>query len=94
MADKADTDEFDRVRTQAAEALDRNDVRSMYVGLIHEDGGKEYYFANTVDEAELRKTAAAQLGMMTRVLAEKSASTIARITELAAEQAESLDLRS
>ena len=94
MSDEADTDEFDSVRTQAVEALDRDDVRSMYVGLIHEDGAKEYYFANTVDETELRQTAATQLGMMTRVLAEKSVSTVAKITDLAAEQAESIDLRS
>lgn len=94
MSDEGDTDEFDGLRAQAIEAIDRDDVRSMYVGLIHEDGTKEYYFGNTVDEAALRETAAEQLGMITCVLAEKSASTVSELAELAAEQAESMDLRS
>jgi hypothetical protein len=89
----ADAPEFERARDRAAEALRGDDVASMYVGLIREDGTTEYYFANAVDEAELRETAAAQLGVLTRVLAEQSASTVEEIAELAARRAASMDLR-
>jgi hypothetical protein len=85
--------EFERARERAVEALRDDDVASMYVGLIREDGTTEYYFANAVDEAELRETAAAQLGALTRVLAEQSASTVEEIAELAARRAESMDVR-
>jgi hypothetical protein len=85
-------DEFDELRARATEAIDGgDDVRSMYVGLVREDGAKEYYFGNTVDEEELRRTAASQLGMMLRVLADHSASTVEEVGELAVEQAESMD---
>lgn len=87
------TDEFDRMRAQAAEAIDREDIVSMYVGLIPADGSNEYYFGNTVEEAELRETAAIQLGMMTRVLAEKSAWTVEEVAQHAVERAESMDLQ-
>jgi hypothetical protein len=84
-------DEFDELRARATEAIDDDDVRSMYVGLVRDDGAKEYYFGNTVDEEELRRTAASQLGMMLRVLADQSASTVEEVGELAVEQAESMD---
>ncbi|WP_227356370.1 hypothetical protein [Haladaptatus salinisoli] len=93
MADDTDTDEFEEMRARAVEAMEGDDVRSMYVGLIREDGTKEYYFGNAVDEAELRETAADQLGVMTRVLAAQSASTVEEVAELAVERAESMDLR-
>lgn len=85
--------EFDELRSQASEALDGEGVRSMYVGLIHESGEKEYYFGNAVDESELREMAATQLGMMTRVLATQSASSVEDVAELAVQQAESMDLQ-
>lgn len=94
MTDDANTEEFDQLRVRATEAIDQDDVQSMYVGLIDENGTKEYYFGNTVDEAELRETAAEQLGMMVRVLAAKSASTVSELAELAVEQAEAMDVRS
>lgn len=93
MSNQSDTDEFEGLRAQATEALDRDDIESMYVGLIAEDGTKEYYFGNTVDEAALREVAAAQLGMLARVLAAKSASTVEEVAELAVEQAESMNLQ-
>jgi hypothetical protein len=84
-------DEFDELRARATQAIDDDDIRSMYVGLVRDDGAKEYYFGNTVDEEELRRTAASQLGMMLRVLADQSASTVEEVGELAVEQAESMD---
>lgn len=89
----AATADFDEVRSRAAAAVEGEDLASVYVGLVHEDGRKEYYFANAVDEAELRRTAAEQLGMLTRVLAEQSASSVPELVELAAEKAEGMDLR-
>lgn len=86
-------EEFDRVRERAKEAIDGEDVVSAYVGLIHETDQNEFYFGNTVDEAELRRTATRQLGMMTRVLADQSGASVEEIAELAAEQAEEMDLR-
>lgn len=87
------TDEFDRMRAQAADAIEAEDIASLYVGVIPEDGTNEYYFANTVEEAELREKAATQLGMMTRVLAEKSAWSVDEVAQHAIEEAESMNLQ-
>lgn len=84
---------FDEVREEAADAVREDDVRSAYTGLVHEDGRHEYYFANDTEEAsELRETAAVQLGMVVRVLAERSDSDIDEITDLAAQRAEEIRL--
>ncbi len=93
MADEATTDDFDQMRAEAIDAIEREDIVSMYVGLIPEDGSNEYYFGNTVDEAELREKAAIQLGMMTRVLADKSAWSVEEVAQHAVEQAESMNLQ-
>lgn len=93
MSDDEDAAEFERMRERAKEAIDGDDVVSVYVGLVRAGDQNEFYFGNDVDEAELRKTAARQLGMMTRVLAEQSESSVEEISELAARQAEEIDLR-
>ena len=87
-------EEFDRVRERAAEAIEGDDLGSVYVGLVGDDEAMEYYFGNTVDEEELREVAAAQLGMLTRVLADQSAATVDEVADLAAERAKSMNLRS
>ena len=87
-------EEFDRVRERAAEAIDDgDDLDSVYVGLVGDDEAMEYYFGNTVDEEQLREVAAAQLGMLTRVLADQSAATVEEVADLAAERAKSMNLR-
>ncbi|MDF9748522.1 hypothetical protein [Natrinema salsiterrestre] len=86
--------QFDDVQEQAAEAVTEDDLRSVYTGLIHDDGRHEYYFGNDTEEAaELRETAAIQLGMLLRVLADRSDSSVSEITELAVERAEKMELR-
>ena len=85
---------FEDVKTDAAEAITDDDLRSVYAGLIHEDGRHEYYLGNDTEEAtELREAAAIQLGMLTRVLADRSDSSVEEITELAAERAKGMELR-
>lgn len=86
--------QFEELRSQASEAVANDDLVSVYTGLVHEDGQHEYYFGNDTQEAtELRETAAIQLGMMLRVLAERSNSSVDEITELAVERAEEMELR-
>ena len=88
-------EEFDRVRERASEAITAgDDLESVYVGLVGDDEAMEYYFGNTVDEEQLREVAAAQLGMLTRVLADQSAATVDEVADLAAERAKSMNLRS
>jgi hypothetical protein len=85
---------FEDLKEQAAEAIVEDDLLSVYAGLVHEDGQHDYYFGNDTEEAEeLRETAAVQLGMMLRVLADRSDSSIEEITELAVERAEEMRLR-
>lgn len=85
---------FQEVREDAADALGEDDLRSVYTGLVHENGRHEYYFGNDTEEAaQLREAAAVQLGMLVRVLADRSDSDIDEITELAAERAEKMELR-
>ncbi|EMA06488.1 hypothetical protein [Haloferax denitrificans] len=85
---------FDDVRAKAADATREDDVQSVYTGLVHDDGRHEYYFANDTEEAsELRETAAVQLGMLVRVLADRSDSDVDEITDLAAERAENMRLK-
>ncbi|WP_137284677.1 hypothetical protein [Halorussus salinisoli] len=85
---------FEELQEQTAEAVVEDDLVSVYAGLVHENGQHEYYFGNDTEEAEeLRETAAIQLGMMLRVLADRSDSSIDEITELAVERAEEMRLR-
>lgn len=86
--------QFEEVKTEAAAAITDEDLRSVYAGLVHESGHHEYYFGNDTGEAEeLREAAAIQLGMLTRVLADRSDSTVEEVAELAAERAEEMQLR-
>lgn len=85
---------FEELREQTAEAVVSDELVSVYAGLVHEDGQHEYYFGNDTEEAEeLREMAAVQLGMMLRVLADRSDSSIDEITELAVERAEEMRLQ-
>ena len=70
-------------------------ISGLYTGLVHENGRHEYYFANDTEEeaAELREAAAIQLGMLLCVLADRSDSSIAEITEFAVDRAEQMELR-
>ncbi|WP_226006074.1 hypothetical protein [Natrinema salinisoli] len=86
--------QFEEVKTEAAAAITEDDLRSVYTGLVHEDGRHEYYLGNDTEEAaELREAAAIQLGMLTRVLADRSDSTVEEISELAVERADEMELR-
>ncbi|ADQ68799.1 hypothetical protein C499_14190 [Halogeometricum borinquense DSM 11551] len=86
--------QFDEVRADAAAAITDGNLRSVYTGLVHENGRHEYYFGNDTERAdELRETAAIQLGMLVRVLADRSDSSVDEIAELAAERAENMELR-
>lgn len=85
---------FEEVKTEAEEAITGDDLRSVYAGIVHEDGRHEYYFGNDTEEAaELREAATVQLGMLLRVLADRSDSSVEEITDLAAERAEHMELR-
>nr|WP_267622271.1 hypothetical protein [Halobium salinum] len=85
--------DFDRVRERAVDALGEDDLTSVYVGLIHDDGRNEFFFGNDVDESELQSTATRQLGMLTRVLADGSNASVEEITDLAADAARELDMQ-
>lgn len=93
MDEPEDVDEFERVRERAIEAIRGDDVESVYVGLVNESNGNEFYFGNDVDDEELREVAAKQLGMMTRVLAEQSSTSVEDVAALAVEVADEMDLR-
>ncbi|WP_227378220.1 hypothetical protein [Haladaptatus halobius] len=85
---------FEEVKAEAASAITDENLRSAYTGLVHEDGRHEYYFGNDTEEAaKLREAAAIQLGMLLRVLADRSDSDIEEITELAVERAERMELQ-
>lgn len=84
---------FEELRGQVAEAVSEGDLDSVYAGLVCADGRREYYFGNDVDEEELRELAAVQLGMLLRVLADRSARDVGEVAELAVERAEELELR-
>lgn len=86
--------EFDQVRERAREALADEDLESVYVGLLSEDGQPAYYFGNdTEDAAQLREDAAVQLGMLVRVLADRSDLSVEEVAELGREQADLMDTR-
>lgn len=86
-------EEFEAMRTQAIEGLEDDDIASFYTGIIHENGENGYYFANDVDGEELQRMAATQLGIITRVLADKSNLSVDEVAELGREQARDMDLR-
>jgi len=85
---------FEEVRTEAAAAITEDELRSVYTGLVHEDGRHEYYFGNDTGEAaELREAAAIQLGMLLRVLADRSERSPEEVADLALERAREMELR-
>jgi len=85
---------FEEVRTEAATAITEGDHRSVYVGLVHTDGRHEYYFGNDTEDAdELREAAAVQLGMLLRVLADRSERDLEAVADLAVDRAEGMALR-
>lgn len=72
----------------------KEDLVSVYAGIVHNDGHHEYYSGNDTEEAgKLREMAAVQLGVMLRVLGDRSNSTVDEITDLAVERAELMRLR-
>lgn len=86
--------QFEELRERAARAIAEDELLSVYAGLVREDGQHEYYFGNDTEEtAKLRETAAIQLGMLLRVLADRSDSSIDEITDLAVDRAEEMQLR-
>jgi hypothetical protein len=85
---------FEDLRERAAEAVAGDDVVSVYAGLVREDGRHDYYFGNDTEDAEeLREMAAGQLGMLLRVLADRSDTGVDELTDLAAERAAEMRLR-
>jgi hypothetical protein len=85
---------FEEVQTEAADAITGADVYSAYAGIVHEDGRHEFYFGNdTEDATELREAAAIQLGMLLRVLADRSDSSLEEVADLAVERAEKMEVR-
>ncbi|WP_408959852.1 hypothetical protein [Natrinema sp. 74] len=86
--------EFEAFQTRVSEAVSEDELRSVYAGIVHENGQYEYYFGtDTEDVSELRSTAAVQLGMLLKVLADRSNSDIDEITDLAVERAAEMQLR-
>ncbi|WP_372911631.1 hypothetical protein [Salinigranum sp.] len=86
--------QFEEVKREASEAVTQSDLRSVYTGVIHENGRHQFYFGNDTTEAtELREAAAVQLGMLMRVLADRSDSSLEELSELAVERAEAMELR-
>lgn len=86
--------QFEEVQSEAAAALTGDELRSVYAGVIHEDGRHQFYFGNDTEDAEeLREAAAIQLGMLLRVLADRSNQSLAEVSELAVERAEHMELR-
>lgn len=85
---------FEETTAEAATAITDEDLRSVYAGLVREDGRHEYYFANNTETAEeLREAAAVQLGMLLRVLADRSERDIEEVADLALERAAAMELR-
>lgn len=65
-----------------------------YRQLVRESGENKFYFGNDTEGAtDLQETAAVQLGMMDRVLADRWDLSVAVVTNIAAERAEEMRLR-
>lgn len=86
-------EEFEAMREQAIDGLEDDGIVSFYTGIIHETGENAYYFANDVEDEDLQRMAATQLGIITRVLADKSDLSVEEVAQLGREQAEDMDLR-
>lgn len=85
---------FEDIQAEVADAVTDDQLRSVYAGLIRHDGRHEYYFGNDTEDAEaLREAAAIQLGMLVRVLADRSDQSVEEVADLAVERAEAMQLR-
>ncbi|GGL22755.1 hypothetical protein GCM10009037_02710 [Halarchaeum grantii] len=88
---ESETTQFEEVREQATAALERDDLTSIYLGLLTDDGENEFFFGNDTDDPrELQQTASRQLGMLCRVLANQSDLTVEQVADLAAQRAKDL----
>ncbi|WP_435095962.1 hypothetical protein [Halarchaeum sp. P4] len=88
---ESETTQFEEVREQAAEALEREDLTSIYLGVLDEGGENEFFFGNDTDDPrELQQTAATQLGMLCRVLANQSDLSVQQVADLAVRRANEL----
>lgn len=86
--------EFEELQKRAANAVEGDDLKSVYVGLVHHRGEQEYYFGNDVEENdELQEMTVTQLAMLLRVLADRSDVTADEIADLAAEHADQMQLQ-
>jgi hypothetical protein len=86
--------EFEELQERAADAVAGDELKSVYVGLVHHSGEQEYYFGNDVEENEaLQEMTVTQLGMLLRVLADRSDATADEIADLAAEHADQMQLQ-
>ena len=90
----APSDEFESLREKAIVDLHREGIVSFYLGVIHERDEDAYYFANDVEEDDLQGMAVTQLGMMTRVLADKSDLSVEEVADRAQKRAENMGLQS
>jgi hypothetical protein len=88
------TEEFETLRKQAIEGLKEEGTVSFYLGVINEDQEDAYYFGNDVEEEDLQGMAVTQLGMMTRVLADKSDLSVEEVADRAQKRAEEMGLQS
>jgi len=89
----SETTEFDEVRRRARAALDRDDLSSVYLGILNDAGDNEFYLGNDVEGPQaLQQAAATQLGMLCRVLADNSHLSVEEVAGLAAERATELGL--
>ncbi len=85
----APPDEFEALRETAIEGLAGEGTASFYLGVIHESEEDAYYFGNDVEE-DLQGMAVTQLGMMTRVLAEKSDLSVEEVADRARKRAQNM----
>ncbi|KZN23181.1 hypothetical protein A4G99_13980 [Haladaptatus sp. R4] len=86
--------EFEELQERASEAVTGDELRSVYVGLVHHGGEQEYYFGNDVEEnEELQEMTAVQLGMLLRVIADRSDATAAEIADAAVDHAAQMQLQ-
>jgi len=87
----SETTEFKEVRERAREALGRDDLTSVYVGLLDDAADNEFYFGNATDDPrDLQQVAATQLGMLCRVLASQSHLSVDEVAELAKARAKDI----
>ncbi|EFW91332.1 hypothetical protein ZOD2009_14526 [Haladaptatus paucihalophilus DX253] len=86
--------QFEELQERAAKAVTEDELASVYVGLVHENGEQQYFFGNDTDgNEELQEMTVAQLGMLLRVLADRSNASIDEIADVAIEHAGQMQLQ-